>query len=737
MANGFQLSQQVQVGGLPAPRVSALADDLSNLFGAVTKGAEKYAQVGEQAAKLEFQSKAVELQSQMTDIKRAIEADPYNTEFLREAGNTVEKLTADALAEGEKFKYSEMAYNAYNSLTTDYAASVRSAMLPMIDKKLFEATQFNIKTNTLNVADTLGGSATADNIRVEIDANSVANTGLDVPSIFIKQNDGAFTADFNANPAFLVRSHYIDQTTGKIDMRKGDEGIVNAYFSSFAKLNKDGVLEKANEFVTDQHLEIVSRAIAKSHSIFKDQNGNQRSSQLAVSLNNAESLKSDLDNGNIDIETAKQSVESARSNIESYYDFGSESQKNSADDMKLKLEASQIKYNFANGQLTKAIRTGGKAMGALLTNGYKGFSYTSNGVTNTEDIPANVFVNMAKTEIANIEKGLYNQDGSVNMGTLSNLIQITNQTGTHATSPAIDSILSGVFNSGAVNKQDVKGFLNDITIARYALKYKSSPYQNINQEFVNEKYLNSLETTLKAKQASKNPADDIAAAKAVAATGARGVEDWRVVATSFANSAYSKFKVNPDVLNRLDTLGEATWWSLNEQNSKTLTNRNVKYAGYQRSDDKTFLDSFPDVVTNEANSYKFTNVNLPNTHIKYIPIAYDDKNVPIPKDTFAAAVGTEITKRMSLGTAKSLAGVTEHKDRKSGGRFYIANLSKDTVDAEVIDTNAGSIVRVKVYGKDRKQNSKPLSTFDIRPNQFKQYNFDMGVIDAVGRWFSE
>lgn len=724
---------QVGISGVEPKQASGLAQDISNLFGSVAKGVETYNTIGETAAKLEFQSQSLDYQNKVTAIKRGLKDNP-DVENWKQSRQAIEELSADFVSVADKsFTGQKAAYDVYRNYSLEHASNTMASLDPMLTNGMNEAVKKQTKETTILNSVTLGASATKENIETDILINKEARTELDVPNEYLSKNLSSFDSAFNSNPAFFVKTYYLDKD-GNVNQKLGDEKLINSYYSAFAKLNKNGILEKANSFVTDEHLEAISQSIAKAHSMFKSkEDGSRYSPELAASTSSADNVISQLRSGSIDLSTVRGSVNTAKDNMNTYFSLGGDGQKNQVNTTKVKLDAA-LEYNlFANSQVTSAISKGGKNLSSLVKNGYKDYQYTASGVSYKEDIPKDVFIKILEQNVASLDKSLYDENGKVNYTALSDIVSITNNAGTTIQSAAVEGVLSGVFNSGVSSAQSVGGFLQDISIARYALKNKKTPYTNINIETINAGYLDRLEAQLKTKIDSKNPQVDIANAKAVVATQMRGLKSVSETSQALFASARSKVMSDPSILNTKAKLGSATVFTTNDTNINTWTKRRATYAGYQPSDASRFGDEIQDVITNDDNSYFFQSSASPTAQIKYVPKAYDETHVPVNQERFNMAIAN---KNGFYDTYKNVIDSWDSFKDDKGRTVRLLDLSQPNVDVEVIDGTKGSITTVTVYPKNRTKASKPIGApVIIRSDEFNKYPSKLPLGKAFQRWF--
>lgn len=134
------------VGGVPQHRVKNLGDDLMGLFGAVGKGVQTYDTIGETAANLEFKEKSQQVAEQIRLLNEASVGQDNNPEFWDGYNNHVESITAELVAEGDKFKNHKAAYNEYNNAAIEFATNIRGKYGQLSLDKQFSAIK-NIETD--------------------------------------------------------------------------------------------------------------------------------------------------------------------------------------------------------------------------------------------------------------------------------------------------------------------------------------------------------------------------------------------------------------------------------------------------------------------------------------------------------------------------------------------------------------------------------------------------------------
>jgi hypothetical protein len=116
----------VQIGGGLQPTnapVENLGKDLANLFGAVSKGVETYNTIGETAAKLQYQTDALEYNKYVSDIKSSLAFATRPEEYI-EANRAIETLSAEFVAKSDKFSGHEFAYDYYRNSALQSSSSV-------------------------------------------------------------------------------------------------------------------------------------------------------------------------------------------------------------------------------------------------------------------------------------------------------------------------------------------------------------------------------------------------------------------------------------------------------------------------------------------------------------------------------------------------------------------------------------------------------------------------------------
>jgi len=257
---GFQLSQQVQVGGVPQSRVSNLADDLSNLFGAVGQASQKYAQIGEQAAKEDFVARSNDAREKITAIKTGLENDPYNIEIYDQSRQAIDLITAELVAQRDNYKDSQIAYDAYSEMSTRFAVDVKDQFYPMMASGQFTA----IKRARISDISTTSLSAQQNNLPLNSDfARYAVDTYKHLGENPLEASNGVFSTNFSIMNGlaskdimeFAIDNKLVtaDKTTGELTYNTNAEAdIVDKYVGSHAKIENGIILPNADYTTQEQ-----------------------------------------------------------------------------------------------------------------------------------------------------------------------------------------------------------------------------------------------------------------------------------------------------------------------------------------------------------------------------------------------------------------------------------------------------------------------------------------------------
>lgn len=240
-----QLSRQVQVGGVPAPRVSALAEDLSNLFGATTKATEVYAQAGEQAAQLDFADRSRAISNRLTELDRLAVDNEENPDFWKSYNEEIQTMTTELVAQRDSYRGNEKAYEKYNELSSNFAGAVTSKYLPRNDEYQLKATN-NLLLNSVNSQiDQIGTNVTPDHLNVW---NNTLQTVIKDPNkrkAYL--DDKVFTSMFNSIDSKLygLDPRVIQATITNEDGSFNQEAAVNLY-NSLTALDINGIVHHSD-----------------------------------------------------------------------------------------------------------------------------------------------------------------------------------------------------------------------------------------------------------------------------------------------------------------------------------------------------------------------------------------------------------------------------------------------------------------------------------------------------------
>lgn len=274
MANGFQLSQQVQVGGIPQHRVSALADDLGNLFGAVTKGAEKYAQVGEQAAKLEFNSLYQDVLAKHDALKQeAMKLKDDDVEghlWVAEQAKEIQSVFSKKLPD---FEYNEIAYNAFKDASAGALHQLQGYNLDFL-----KSSQTASKIRSYNMVDEsskIGLKATKESFdtnvaQLAIVADTEQKGFEDAQKLLFGHAWSAISNNANSVSKFDAVTELMDQNVGGVTFSSHEKVaefmnrriLQNSETAKIIVTEKDGVKTFGVEglFNDDQNAKIVALA---------------------------------------------------------------------------------------------------------------------------------------------------------------------------------------------------------------------------------------------------------------------------------------------------------------------------------------------------------------------------------------------------------------------------------------------------------------------------------------------
>lgn len=299
MANGFQLSQQVQAGGVPQHRVSSLADDLSNLFGAVGQATQKYAQVGEQAAKEDFVALSNEAREKITAIKTGLENDPYNIELYDQSRQAIDLITADLVAQKDKYKDSQIAYDAFTEMSTRFVVDVKDQFYPSLASGQFNA----IKRSRIQDINTTSLSAQQNNLPLNGDfAKYAVDTYKQLGENPLEASNGIFSTNFsimNGLAAKDIMQFAIDnklilanKTTGELSYNANAESdIIDKYVGSHAKM-ENGVILPSADYTTQEHIEALNRFFGSLRESLLKENGTPNNPEFDALKAEAETVLS-------------------------------------------------------------------------------------------------------------------------------------------------------------------------------------------------------------------------------------------------------------------------------------------------------------------------------------------------------------------------------------------------------------------------------------------------------------
>jgi len=158
----------VQIGGSGlSPKEEALRNDFAGLFDlakSVSEGVKTYNDIGETAAKLEFQSATVKASDRITELNTMIESNQDNPSAIRQYQNEIENVTRDIVTNGSKFSDHKAAFDTYNNASLEFGASIRSKYTPLAESMYITADDKLVKNEVQNQITKFGSNITKDNI---------------------------------------------------------------------------------------------------------------------------------------------------------------------------------------------------------------------------------------------------------------------------------------------------------------------------------------------------------------------------------------------------------------------------------------------------------------------------------------------------------------------------------------------------------------------------------------------
>ena len=250
----FRPKSQLNIGAAPQHRVDGLAGDIANLFGAVKTGVEKYVEIGETAAELEFNTQKQLANQKLVEINtRLAEAQATDDHVTIAAlNNEVTTLTTDVTRKRKSFEYSQGAYDKYNNLAIDYGTSVSGSMFPQLQSayaKAYTSAKTKEYENNLDMARVAKQPTTYESVKA-------LTSGL--KEAYIDPMDVFGRAAFNNMNVAIDDSGYASQFAAIHGLMKQTESgttifnedalpsVVDYYFGSHAeyKMVKEGGVEK-------------------------------------------------------------------------------------------------------------------------------------------------------------------------------------------------------------------------------------------------------------------------------------------------------------------------------------------------------------------------------------------------------------------------------------------------------------------------------------------------------------
>ena len=276
----FLPKSQVQVSGIGAPRVSALANDLSTLFVVAGKASEKFAQVGEQAAKEDFIARSNEAREKITAIKTGLENDPYNIELYDQSRQAIDIITAELVAQRDAYKDSQIAYDAYSEMSTRFAVDVKDQFYPSLASGQFNA----IKRARISDINTTSLSAQQNNLPLNPDfARYAVDTFKTLGENPLQASNGVFSTNFSIMNGlaakdimqFAIDNKLVlaDKTTGELTYNPNAEAdIVDKFVGSHMKIENGVVLPNA-DYTTQEQVETVNKFFGSLRGNLLKENG--------------------------------------------------------------------------------------------------------------------------------------------------------------------------------------------------------------------------------------------------------------------------------------------------------------------------------------------------------------------------------------------------------------------------------------------------------------------------------
>lgn len=160
----FLPKSQVQPGGVTPQRVQNLADDLSNLFGTVEKASAKFAQVGETAAKLDFNDRSAEITNQILEFEKLAPDNMDNPDFWEGYTASIDNSLKELVQHSENYKGNQASYDMYKGYASDFAASIGMKYFPRNNGNQLNATNKRIINQFDDIVSKLGRDVTAKNM---------------------------------------------------------------------------------------------------------------------------------------------------------------------------------------------------------------------------------------------------------------------------------------------------------------------------------------------------------------------------------------------------------------------------------------------------------------------------------------------------------------------------------------------------------------------------------------------
>jgi len=252
MATQFLNKQNIQIQPSKAPKSLALTNDIMGLLESTTKTMGTYNQIGENAAKIQYQEDSNVASQKLTILKTSmVEAKAANdTTRMEQIEADMNAITTGIVAKADDFSGHKAAYDAYHGLAIDYSATVQSTWSPLLKDAYLTASKENKMTDdiTSNESSATIGMAVTDSLLIEresindnlnidkmvmsgkaFDTNHSKIVGevsknmsqtADYYKLFKKDENGNMNYDYQAESSMVENvyggRYFIDQETGQV-----------------------------------------------------------------------------------------------------------------------------------------------------------------------------------------------------------------------------------------------------------------------------------------------------------------------------------------------------------------------------------------------------------------------------------------------------------------------------------------------------------------------------------------